>query len=92
MRPPRDPLVPLLAPAFVDPTPFDRTAMRSSSNETIFIVGGAIVGSFVAYFLQEKGFAGKIRAVERDQAIANRRPRCRRPRSGRSSDARSISA
>ena len=40
--------------------------MQSSSSETIVIVGGAIVGSFVAYFLQEKGFAGKIRLVERD--------------------------
>ena len=40
--------------------------MQSSSSETIVIVGGAIVGSFVAYFLQEKGFAGKIRVVERD--------------------------
>jgi FAD-dependent oxidoreductase domain-containing protein 1 len=40
--------------------------MRPSGRETIVIVGGAIVGSFVAYFLQEKGFAGKIRVVERD--------------------------
>ena len=40
--------------------------MRPSSRETIVIIGGAIIGSFVAYFLQEKGFAGKIRVVERD--------------------------
>jgi FAD-dependent oxidoreductase domain-containing protein 1 len=44
--------------------------MRPSSRETIVIVGGAIIGSFVAYFLQEKGFAGKIRVVERDPSYS----------------------
>lgn len=38
----------------------------SSSSGTVVIVGGAIVGSFVAYFLQERGFAGRIVIVERD--------------------------
>ena len=38
----------------------------SSSAEKVVIVGGAIVGSFVAYFLQELGFAGQIQIVERD--------------------------
>jgi FAD-dependent oxidoreductase domain-containing protein 1 len=40
--------------------------MRPASSETVVIVGGAIVGSFVAYFLQENGFAGRIQVVERD--------------------------
>ena len=40
--------------------------MKPTGSETIVIVGGAIVGSFVAYFLQEKGFTGKIRVLERD--------------------------
>jgi glycine/D-amino acid oxidase-like deaminating enzyme len=38
----------------------------SSSSEKVVIVGGAIVGSFVAYFLQELGFGGQIQIVERD--------------------------
>lgn len=42
------------------------TVARPSSSETVVIVGGAIIGSFVAYFLQEQGFAGKIQIVERD--------------------------
>ncbi len=40
--------------------------MKPIGSETIVIVGGAIVGSFVAYFLREKGFTGKIRVLERD--------------------------
>jgi len=38
----------------------------SSSEEKVIIVGGAVVGSFVAYFLQEMGFGGQIQIVERD--------------------------
>jgi glycine/D-amino acid oxidase-like deaminating enzyme len=38
----------------------------SSKSETVVIVGGAIVGSFIAYFLQDKGFKGRITIVERD--------------------------
>ena len=38
----------------------------SSSKAKVVIVGGAIVGSFVAYFLQEMGFSGQIQIVERD--------------------------
>jgi FAD-dependent oxidoreductase domain-containing protein 1 len=38
----------------------------SSSKEGVVIVGGAIVGSFVAYFLQEMSFSGQIQIVERD--------------------------
>ncbi|HWY80827.1 MAG TPA: FAD-binding oxidoreductase, partial [Roseiarcus sp.] len=38
----------------------------SSSKEKVIIVGGAVVGSFVAYFLQEMGFNGQIQIVERD--------------------------
>lgn len=38
----------------------------SASTEKVVILGGAIVGSFVAYFLQELGFGGQIQIVERD--------------------------
>ena len=38
----------------------------SLSKEKVVIVGGAVVGSFVAYFLQEMGFSGQIQIVERD--------------------------
>ena len=36
------------------------------ASETVVIVGGAIVGSAVAYFLRELGFAGQVVVVERD--------------------------
>jgi FAD-dependent oxidoreductase domain-containing protein 1 len=38
----------------------------SARSESVVIVGGAIVGSFIGYFLQEKGFKGKVTIVERD--------------------------
>ena len=35
----------------------------------IVIVGGAIVGSAVAYYLRAEGFSGSIALVEKDPAI-----------------------
>lgn len=44
--------------------------MRSSSSETVAIVGGAIVGSSIAYFLRDLGFTGRVVVVERDSSYA----------------------
>lgn len=36
------------------------------SSETVVVIGGAIIGSFVAFFLRRQGFTGTIKVVERD--------------------------
>ncbi|WP_454739982.1 NAD(P)/FAD-dependent oxidoreductase [Cupriavidus necator] len=33
---------------------------------TVVIIGGAIIGSFTAFFLRKEGFAGPIKVIERD--------------------------
>lgn len=38
----------------------------AKTSETVVIVGGAIVGSSIAYFLRELGFSGRITVIERD--------------------------
>ncbi|MBV8653560.1 MAG: FAD-binding oxidoreductase [Alphaproteobacteria bacterium] len=40
--------------------------MSTPSSETVVIIGGAIVGSSVAFFLRELGFGGRVVVVERD--------------------------
>ncbi|MER8962644.1 FAD-dependent oxidoreductase, partial [Mesorhizobium sp. M0701] len=37
----------------------------------IIIIGGAIVGSSVAYYLREEGFSGAIALVERDPQFSH---------------------
>ncbi|MEV8678662.1 FAD-dependent oxidoreductase, partial [Mesorhizobium ciceri] len=37
----------------------------------IVIIGGAIVGSSVAYYLREQGFSGTIALIERDPQFAH---------------------
>ncbi|MCA0434869.1 MAG: FAD-binding oxidoreductase, partial [Actinobacteria bacterium] len=41
------------------------------ANYDIVIVGGAIVGASVAYYLREEGFAGSIALIERDPQFAH---------------------
>lgn len=38
----------------------------SEKSQSVVIVGGAIIGSFVAYFLRKEGFLGSIKVVEKD--------------------------
>ncbi|MNO56889.1 4-methylaminobutanoate oxidase (formaldehyde-forming) [compost metagenome] len=39
-----------------------------SKSGSVVIIGGAIIGSFVAYFLRKEGFEGKIQVIERDSS------------------------
>ncbi|MDN5928191.1 MAG: FAD-binding oxidoreductase [Hyphomicrobiales bacterium] len=41
------------------------------AHSDIVIIGGAIVGSSIAYFLREEGFAGRIALIERDPQFAH---------------------
>ena len=38
----------------------------SQASETVVIIGGAIIGSFTAYFLRKEGFKGEIKIIEKD--------------------------
>lgn len=42
----------------------------ASSSENVVIVGGAIIGSSIAYFLKELGFQGRVVVIERDPTYA----------------------
>ena len=39
---------------------------KSVDDRTVVIIGGAIIGSSIAFFLRDKGFAGRIVVIERD--------------------------
>ncbi|MFZ6047363.1 NAD(P)/FAD-dependent oxidoreductase [Pseudomonas sp. CR3202] len=41
-------------------------ALMPSNSETVVIIGGAVIGSFVAFFLRKQGFKGHIKVIERD--------------------------
>lgn len=41
---------------------------RTGKDQTVAIVGGAIIGSSIAWFLREKGFDGRIVVIERDRS------------------------
>ncbi|MFC6338062.1 FAD-dependent oxidoreductase [Pseudomonas sp. CCM 7891] len=38
----------------------------TQATETVVIIGGAIIGSFAAYFLRKEGFQGAIKVIEKD--------------------------
>ena len=44
--------------------------MVASTSETVVIIGGAIIGSSIAYFLKELKFSGRIVVIERDPTYA----------------------
>jgi glycine/D-amino acid oxidase-like deaminating enzyme len=45
--------------------------MAAMSRYDIIIIGGAIVGSSVAYYLRQEGFTGSVALIERDPQFAN---------------------
>jgi glycine/D-amino acid oxidase-like deaminating enzyme len=44
---------------------------KDMTRADIVIIGGAIVGSSIAYFLREEGFGGRIALIERDPQFAH---------------------
>ena len=40
--------------------------MRDTAQEKVVIIGGAIMGSFAAWFLRREGFAGEVTVIEKD--------------------------
>lgn len=42
----------------------------SQANEKVVIIGGAVMGSFTAYFLRREGFSGSIQIIEQDSTYS----------------------
>src|SRR3546814_9476357 len=40
--------------------------LMNRKSASVVVIGGAIIGSFVAYFLRKEGFQGSVTAVEKD--------------------------
>ena len=53
-------------PAKIVPRPERRERFMTQRLETVVIIGGAIMGSFTAFFLRQCGFKGRISVLEKD--------------------------
>ena len=57
---------PVVEPAKIVARPERRERFMTHRLETVVIIGGAIMGSFTAFFLRQCGFKGRISVLEKD--------------------------